>query len=104
MGVVVVIEAEAEVVLIVTNLDPAEMSDRPIQPKLQHIAGPSSSNDNILVNDSRDDTYVSSMVEPLEKMDKGSLLHTDKQSLEMFNILCENVNKNDSRSTNVVSS
>ena len=30
-----------------------------IQPKLQPIAGPSSSNDDLLVNDSRDDTYVS---------------------------------------------
>ena len=35
------------------------MSDRSIQPKLQAIAGPSRSKDDILVNDSRDDTDVS---------------------------------------------
>ena len=41
MGVVVGVGVEAEGALIVTNHDQAEMSDRPIQPKLQPaIAGP----------------------------------------------------------------
>ena len=53
-----------------------------IQPQL--IAGPSSSNADVLVNDSRDDTDVSNMVEPLEKKDKRSKLHTYKQNLESF--------------------
>ena len=51
------VDVETEGALIVTNPDPAEM-DRPIQPKLQPITGRSSSNDDILVNDSRDDTRV----------------------------------------------
>ena len=59
MGAVVGVDVEAEGALIVTNPDPVEMSDRPIQPKLQPIAGPSSSNDDFLVNDSRDNTDVS---------------------------------------------
>ena len=55
---VVGVDVEAEGALIVTNPDPAEISDRPIQPKLQPIAGSSSSNDDMLVNDSRDDIDV----------------------------------------------
>ena len=46
------VEVEADGALIVANPDPTEKSDRPIQPKLPPIAGPSSSNDDILVNDS----------------------------------------------------
>ena len=56
---VVEVDVEAEGALIVTNNDQAEMSDRPIQPKLQPIAGPSSSNHDSLVNEIRDDTDVS---------------------------------------------
>ena len=63
---------EAEGALIVTNPDPAELSGRPIKPESRHISGPLSSNDDVLVNDSRDDTDVSSMIEPLEKKDKRS--------------------------------
>ena len=33
------VDVEADGALIVTNLDQVEMSDRPIRPKLQHIAG-----------------------------------------------------------------
>ena len=40
MGVVVGVDVEADGALIVTNSDQVEMSDRPIQPKLQPIAGP----------------------------------------------------------------
>ena len=47
------VDLEPERTLKITNPDQAEMSDRPIQPKLQLFAGPSSSNDDILVNDSR---------------------------------------------------
>ena len=52
------VDSEADRALIVTNPDPAKMSERPIQPELQPIPGSSSSNDDILVNDSRDDTDV----------------------------------------------
>ena len=84
MGVVVGVYVEAEGALIVTNSDPAVMLDRPIQPESQPVADPSNSNDDALVNDSRDDTDVSNMVEPLEKKDKRSKLHTYKQNLESF--------------------
>ena len=60
------------------------MSNQPIQPDSQLIAGPSRSNDNALVNDSRDNTDLSRMMEPLERKDKRSKLHTDKQNLESF--------------------
>ena len=60
---VVGVDVEAKGVLIVTNPDPAVMTDRPMQHKLQPIAGSSSSNDDILVNDSRDDTHVSILVD-----------------------------------------
>ena len=84
MGVVVGVDVEAEVALIVTNPDLAEMSDRRMQPESQLTAGPSSSNDDVLVNDSRDDTDMPSMVERLEKKNKRSQLHTDKQNIENF--------------------
>ena len=71
-------------------------------PKLQHISDSSSSNNDLLVNDSGDDTDVSSMVEPLQKMDKRSQLHTDTQNMESFTILCEIDNKYDDHSMNVV--
>ena len=40
VGVVVGVDVDAEGALIVTNPDQAEISDRPIQPKLQPFAGP----------------------------------------------------------------
>ena len=73
-----------------------------MQPKSQPIAGPSSSNDEVLVNDSRDDTDVSSMIESLEKRDRRSKMHTDKQKL--LHSSCENDNEHDGLSMNVVRS
>ena len=54
--------------------DPEEMSDQPIQPESQRIAGPSRSNDDISLNISGNDTDVSStcMVELLEFRDMRS--------------------------------
>ena len=105
MGVVVWVDVEADGALIVTNPDPAEMSDRPIQPKLQPIAGPSSSNTDILVNDIRDDTDVLRIVEPLEKMDKkNTYRQTNPGELLYTGISCENDNEHDGRSMNVAGS
>ena len=86
MGVVVGVGVEEKGALIVTNPDLAEMSDRPMQPESEPTAGSSSSNDGVLVNDSRDDTNVSIMIDPLEKKDKRSKLHADKQNMESFYI------------------
>ena len=98
MGVVVGVDVEAKGALIVTNPDLAEMSDRPMQPESQPIGGPSSSNDDVLVNDSRDDTDVSSMImiEPLDKMTRGSKFVQTK-SVELLYISCENDNEHDGR-------
>ena len=69
-----------------TNLDPEEMLHQSIQPDSQCIADPSSSNGNILLNNSGNNTDVSSMVELLEIRDMRSKLHIDRRNLESFNI------------------
>ena len=60
------------------------MSERPIQPESQLIAGPSRSNDDALVNDSREETGVSSMIVPLEIRKRGPNYIQTNKNLRAF--------------------
>ena len=56
------------------------------------------------MNDSRDDTYVSSMVEPLEKGQEVQIAYRQTKPGELLYMLCENANEHDGRSMKVVRS
>lgn len=101
LGVLIEVEVETEEALIVTNPDPVEMSNRPIQPQPQRSDGQSRSNDDVLVCDSRDDTGVSCIVEPLEKKEVKVTYRKTKTG-ELLCISCDNNNEHDGRSMNVV--
>ena len=82
------------------------MSDRPIKPESQLIAGPSRSNDDALVNDSRDDTDVSRIIEPLAREEvQITYRQTKLESFYKFYIYDnDHDNEHDDRSMNVVRS